>query len=435
MDENIHMPICVKKNFNGIIHHFSNPLFKNAYLMMIGTIANSVLGFLFWMTATRYYAVEVVGLTSAIISSIGLLAIFSDLGLSIGLIRFLPNAGKNGNNMLNTFLTLIAFASAIIALVFLAGLDFWSPALLLLRQDKAFLITFVFFTMVTTLQSLVLNAFMAKRQAKFLVISTLISNLFKLALVILFAIFLNNAFGLFISTGLAGSIALVISIFCFLPKVQNGYLPSPMIKKEVLRDSWHYSISNYVARCLLQMTPLVLPIMVVNILSAKMNAYFVIAWAIASMLLVIPSSISTSLFAEGSNDEKSLKTNSKKALKLMILLLLPLSFLILIMADKLLQLFGQAYSDNGVLLLCILVLSATPYGINYFYISIARVNKNISSVIIITMATTFLSLGLSYFLMMKISLVGIGIGYLAGQSIVSIAVVILLWRSYHVHQG
>jgi Na+-driven multidrug efflux pump len=114
----------------------------------------------------------------------------------------------------------------------------------------------------------------------------------------------------------------------------------------------------------------------------------------------------------------------------MLLLLLPPTLFILIIADKLLLLFGQAYSDNSSLLLCIVLLSIFPYSINYLYISIARVTKNISSIIKVTIVLTSLSLGLSYFLMLNMGLIGVGIGYLAGQSIVAIGVVIFLWRGY-----
>jgi len=413
--------------------HLNTSLYKNAYYLMAGTAVTSLLGFVFWIVAVRLYSTEAVGLGSAIISALGLLAIFSELGLGIGLIRFLPGAGKDGNDMLNTCFTVSGLASMAIALIFLAGLGFWSPALLLVRQHPIFFAAFVVFAVIYALQPLVSNTFLAKRNTKFIVITNIIAGSFKIALGVLFVIFFNNAFGIFASTGLAMSIALAIAVIWFLPKVQSGYRPLPKIQKRVLNELSHYSSGNYVARILLQMTPLILPLMVVNILGAEMNAYFYIAWAVAAIFQVIPSSIFNSLFAEGSNDETSLRANTVKSLKLMLLLLLPAVLLILVIAGKLLLLFGQAYSDNGALLLRIIALSIMPWGINYLYISIERVRKNVSGIIKVAAAATCLSLGLSYFLMLKMSLVGIGVGYLMGQSIVAIAVAILLWRDYHSH--
>lgn len=412
---------------NGI-KHLDTPLFRNAYYIMAGSALTNMFGFFFIIVATRFYSVEAVGITTAIISALGIIAIFSELGLGIGLIRFLPGSGENGNNILNACLTISGFASVVIAIIFLLGIGFWSPALLLVRQDLLFSISFVVFAPVTALQPLVLNTFLARRNAKFILISNLIVSSSKLVLAFLFAIFLNSAFGLFVSAGLSVVVALAISLKLFLPKVQSDYSPKIIIQRNSLSDVWRYSMANYISRSLLLLTPLILPIMVVNILNSELNAYFYVAWAITSIILVIPSSIFNSLFAEASNDEASLKTNTAKSLKLMLILMLPLILFILIFADKLLLLFGQAYADNCSPLLHIVLLSTIPYAINYLYISIARVNKNIRSIIKITLAMSGLSIGLSYLLMIKMGLVGIGIGYLSGQSIVATVVTItLLW--------
>lgn len=408
--------------------HLATPLFKNAYFIMAGSALTSIFGFLSLLVATRLFSVEAVGLTTAAISALGIIAIFSELGLGIGLIRFLPWSGKNGNNMLNSCLTLCGLTSIVLSIIFLSGIRIWSPALLLIRQDISFFLAFVLFALVAALQPLVLNTYLARRNAKFIFISSLITSSLRLVLVIIFAIFLNNTFGLFVSAGLAVAISLMISLKWLLPKVQCDYSPRITIKSDALRDMWHYSMGNYISRSVLLLTPLILPLMVVNILSAEMNAYFYVAWAITSILLVIPSSISNSLFAEGSNEEASLKTNTVKSLKLMLTLLIPLTIIIFILADNILMVFGQSYADNSPLFLRILVLSVIPYAVNYLYISISRVTRNLTNIIKITAILTGLSLGLSYFLMLKIGLVGVVIGYLAGQSIVATAVAIILLR-------
>lgn len=405
-------------------------LYRNAVYLAVSAVVTSIAGFVFWIVAARFYPTEAVGLSSALLSSLSLLAIFSELGLGIGLVRFLPGAGKDGNDMMNSCFTLSGLASVAVALIFLAGLRFWSPALLVVRQQPIFFAAFVVFAVATALQPLVSNAFLAKLNTKFIVIVNAISGLLRIALVPVFAMLFINAFGIFVSTGLAIAVAFLFAAFWFLPKVQNGYHPFPKIEKRVLNELSHYAAGNYVAGILLQITSYVLPLAVLNILGAQMNAYFYIAWMVAATFQVIPSSISNSLFAEGSNDEASIQTNTAKSLKFTFLLLLPLTLLILIIAGKLLLLFGQAYSDNAALLLRILIVAVIPWGINYLYVSIERVRKNMKGIITVTAVATCLSLGLSYFLMLKMGLVGVGIGYVAGQSIVAIVVGILLWQRY-----
>ena len=199
----------------------------------------------------------------------------------------------------------------------------------------------------------------------------------------------------------------------------------------MLNEIGHYSGGNYIARIFLQSSSLVLPLMVINILGAEMSAYFYIAWSVTAILKVIPTSIFNSLFAEGSNEEETLLANTKKSLKLLLLLLLPAILILLVIADKVLLLFGQAYFQNGALLLRIIAVSIIPYSINYLYITIARVKMDISSAIKVSVAITCLSLGLCYFLMLNMGLPGVGLGWLAGQSIVATPIALyLLWRYY-----
>ena len=425
------MKLWIPKNRKELKQHLKDPLFKNSYFLMASTAVTSVFGFIFWILAARFYETSDVGLASAIIAALGLLAIFSNLGLGIGLIRFLPGAKGKGNSMINTCFTLSGLASMVFALIFLAGLEFWSPALLPVLQHPTFFASFILFAIVWALNPLISCTFLAKRSTEYTFIQNALASFLKLVLIIPFAVFFNSAFGIFASAGMAMSVALLIAIFWFLPKIQQGYFPLCIVRKGVLNEISHYSGGNYIARIFLESTSLILPLMVINILGAEMSAYFYIAWSVTAIITVIPTSIFNSLFAEGSNDEETLLANTKKSLKLLLLLLLPAILILLVIADKVLLLFGQAYSQNGALLLRIIAVSIIPYSINYLYITIARVKMDISGVIKVSVAITCLTLGLCYFLMLNMGLPGIGLGWLAGQSIVATPIALhLLWRYY-----
>ena len=57
-------------------------LLSNAGAVAFATLANGALGFVYWWVAARFYEVAAVGLASAAISIIGLIAIAGDFGLS-----------------------------------------------------------------------------------------------------------------------------------------------------------------------------------------------------------------------------------------------------------------------------------------------------------------------------------------------------------------
>ena len=71
-------------------------------------------------------------------------------------------------------------------------------------------------------------------------------------------------------------------------------------------------MGNYVYGLLFAVPSQIMPILVITILGAESAAYFYIAFALASIPMVIISSFATSLFVEGSYGEP-LKENVKKS--------------------------------------------------------------------------------------------------------------------------
>lgn len=405
------------------------PFYQNTYYLMSGNIINSALGFVFWIIAARLYSFEIVGLGSAMISASRLLALFAELGLGISLVRYLPAAGKNGNDMINTCFTLSGLAVFIILLVFLSGLSLWSPALLPVRQHALYFIAFIFFTFSMLLQPLALTVLLARLQTRNIFIINVVAGILGIVLVSIFSIFTDGALGLFSAMGLAITFTLTLCVFRLLPKAQNGYFPLPKMDLKILGEMGSYSAANFAGKGFLLMTNFILPLIVVNTLGNEMNAYFYIPWSVGIVLQFIPAAISNSLFAEASNEGITLHANTKKSLKLLLLLVLPAALIIITVSSFLLLLFGREYSEHGASLLRILALSIVPWGIIYIYIGIARAKKNIKGLVVIPVFASGLSLGLSYILMVQAGLVGIGLGYLAGQSIVALPVLFYLWRS------
>ena len=400
---------------------FRIPLYTNAFYLMLNSVVVSLLGFAFWMIVARFYTVSEVGLAAAIIAAMVLLANLSNLGLGFGLIRFLPTVKDNATPMINSSFTLAGLVSLVAALVFLAGLGFWSPTLAFLRQHSVFFVSFVLFTIAFTLFRLLEQVFIAKRRAKFTFIQGVITSVLKIPIPIILVAFFG-VFGIFASAGIAISVAVLVAMLWFLPRVQKGYIPLPTMHIQVINDIARYSLGNYFANLLWLAPGLLFPLMVVNTLGAEMNAYFYIAWAIAAVLFMIPSSISLSLFAEGSYERGLLRANTMKSLKLCLIILIPAILLIFIIGDKLLLLFGQAYSQSATTLLWLLALSTLPLTINYIFLSIKRVQKDIRGIIIISVAITVIALSLSYFLMGKMGILGVGIGWTIGQTIVALVV-------------
>jgi len=402
----------------GIKRVLTTPLYANALYLILSNTIMALCGFFFWLIVARFYSEAVVGYSSAIISALNLLAVLSLVGFNISLVRFLPRA-ENPSKMINTCLTLGSLVSLLAAAIFLAGLGVWSPALSFVRENAIFCLAFLFFAILWTLSSLIDFAFLAKRRAGFALSKNTIFSLLKLPLPVLFALYFQT-FGVVASWYIAVAVALAVAVLLFLPRVQNGYRPVPALDLGLFKKQWRYSSGNYLVNLLSLSPAFLLPLMVVNLLGAEQNAYFYVAWMMASLLFAIATGVSRSLFAEGSHFEDRLRENVVKSLKSTFLLLVPAVILLAAAGKWLLLIFGQGYSLNALPLLWVLCLSSLPLGINYIYTGILRVTGRITELIIIWGFIALAVLLGSYLIMPLTGIIGIGYAWLGAQLIVAI---------------
>lgn len=412
-----------------IRRQITDPLYRNSLFLIASTAVTAGLGFFFWMVVARYYTEAEVGLGAAIISAISLLALISTLGLNVALIRFLPKAEKPVD-LINSCFTLSGIVALAVAAIFIAGLNHWSPAFYFIRENAIFSTAFVVFTIFWTLSGIMDFIFIARRRAEFALSKNTIFSLLKIPLAVLLVLYFH-AFGIVASWGLGIGFALVISLLLFLPKVQNLYKPVPKINLGILKDIWRYSAGNYCANLLGAAPALILPIMVVNLLGAEQNAYFYVAWMIASLLYAIPTAVSRSLFAEGSHFDAPLGVNVRRSYRFIFLLLIPAIVILFLVGKWLLMLFGEAYSANAWMLLWILVMSSIPIGITNVYGSILRVQGRMRELVALATFTTFAVLIGSYFVVPTTGIIGIGYVWIAAHGVVAVYVVLALKAFRH----
>ena len=396
----------------------ATPLYSNAFYLMLNTGVMALLGFFFWMIAARFYTEAEVGFSSAIIAAISLLTLVSLVGLNISLVRFLPHSDKP-RELINSCYTLGGLTSVAVAGIFLAGLGFWSPALAFVNQNAIFASAFIIFTLLWTLSNLVNYTFIARRRAGFVLSKDSIFSVLKVPLPILFVVSFH-AFGIVASWGIAVAVALVVSIFLFLPKVQDSYKPVPTLKLSLFKDMWRYSSGNYLANLFMACLPFILPLMVVNLLGAEQNAYFYVGWMMAGLLFAIPAAVSQSLFAEGSHFEDKLKENVARSLKFTYLLLVPAVIVLILVGKWLLLAFGQSYSLNALHLLWVLSLSSIPLALTHIYTSILRVTGRIKELMAIWGFIALVVILASYLIMPVTGIIGIGYAWLGAQAVVAI---------------
>jgi O-antigen/teichoic acid export membrane protein len=413
------MEITIPKTKKELKQHIDDPLFKNSYFLIATTVIGSILGFIFWVLAARFYTPHDVGLATAVISAANLLVEFSLLGFNFGITRFLPNE-KNKQGMINSCLTITSLFSIVLTVIFILGISMWSPALAFVYENMLFLLFFGIFVVTAALIRLQQTTFVALQSAELSFILNITSSLLKLIFLLLLVAF--GVFSIILSWVIAACIALIVSTFLLIPMRVHSYLPIPTIKKKMLKDMFPISFGNYIAENVAIIPNSILPLMIINVLTPEMNAYFFMALAISNILIMVPVAVNNSLFVEGSYAPDKFRNNVIKALKFTFLLIIPMVFGIFIFGDKLMLLFGKTYSENAFYVLCILVLSIVPFTINKLYMTIKNVQLNVKPIIYLNVLISILTVVISYLLMVKIGLVGVAIGYTLAQGIGAVVV-------------
>ncbi len=397
-------------------------LYVNAYYLMAANVVTAAFGFLYWTTAARLYPPSEVGLAAASISAIGLVSMVSTLGLDYAMVRFLPHA-SDPQGLVNSSLTIGGGAAIVLSSVFLAGVGVWSPALLPLRENPLLVFTVVSGAVFTTMTSLLGGAYLARKRAGLVLAQASVFSISKVLLVI----------GLSAVAGVAGLIGawvlgLILAAACgigvFLPRAEGGgHRFLAMLRRRVINDMTHFAFANYVSTLLWSGTGLVLPLLVINMMGPAANAHFYVAWSVGGLIAMIPLAVSLSLFAHGSYDEGQVIRRAFDGAKFALVLLVPAVGAAFLLGDKVLLIFGKAYSEQATHLLWILAAGALPLAVNLLFFSVRRVQQRMGGVILSSVWILLVTVALSIFLLPRIGLLGVGVAWIVAQT--STAAVVL----------
>lgn len=384
---------------------------------MLSSLFSATFGFIFWMLAAKFYPKEDVGVATALISSLSLLIMLSRLGLDQSIIRFFPERDKS--KVFVTSLIITTFFAILFGVIFILGVNIWSPQLNIIKKYAIFYLLFLAASSITSLSGV---SFVALRKAEYYFFQNLVVSS---RVIFLFPLTFFGTLGIFSSFGISYILALLFSLL-FL--VKSGIkLSSSVDRKFLMNDAFHFSVGNYIVGLLITVPNRILPIMILNILKAEEVAYYYIVFAITSMLFIIPTAVSTSLFVEGSHGE-ALKKTTLKSIFAIFSLLAPAVIILYFFGGFVLRLIGKSYASNGLNLLRVMTLSSFFVAICRVYFSIKRVQKDIKGLFFLSALIFTLLLGLSYIFMLKFGIVGVGYAWIVGYGLSSLLVGAIVWK-------
>lgn len=409
-------PARVGPIWRGLGGLLRQPLFANAGYLWGVTLVGASTGFVFWGLAARLYPPDDVGIASAVISVVTLLASIAGLGVGFGLVRFLPGA-QQPRRLLNTAFTFNILTALLVAGVYLAGIEIWSPSLAGLRGSFLCVAGFLAFTTAATLGGVVQLTFVARRQAGYALAQTSVVNGGRLLLVA--ALAGMGVAGLVGSVALGLGVAVLLSLAVFLPRVETGYRPRPDLLWRDLATILPYSAGNYLAGLLAQTSQLLLPLLILELLGAPSSGYAYIAWMVGSVLASPGMALAGSAFAEGSHAPGSLRAILSRSAVAGLALTTAGAGAVILIAPWLLQLFGPSYSRQATALLRWLSAAAPLVVVAQLYFTALRVQKRVGRLIGLSGLIAAVTLGLAAALMPHYGISASGVGWLLGNGLVA----------------
>jgi O-antigen/teichoic acid export membrane protein len=415
-------------------------MYANSVYLIAANAVNAGFGFLFWTAAARLYTRQEVGLAAGAVSGMNLLVTISVLGLDYAIVRFLPHE-SDAAGVINTAFTIGASVALMFSVFFLVGLGVWSPSLQPLRRDAFSAASFIVATMCMAITGLLNAVFLARMRSGFVLAVSAVFGSVKVLLVLAFA---AAAAGLTVLVGAwaGGTLASVtLGLLWFLRRTDgSGYRPRPMVRWSVVRGMTRFASANYLSAVLATAPLYVMPLLVLNLLGPEANAYFYVAASVSSLLAMVPTAVSMTLFAHGSQDNHLPAAQVVEGIRFGLGLLVPAIAVVFLLGGKVLLLFGRAYSEAATQLLWLLSLATLPMTLNLTYFSIRRVQHRMADVVLSLGWILVVTLGLGAVLLPRMGLIGAGVVWVAAQF--SVAAVVLLryarlWsdRDWHVFSG
>ena len=427
----------------------SDSLVRNSVFMMATTVATAGLGYVFWAFAAHAFTKQEIGLGSSVISLCTTVALLTSLGPCATLIERLP--ANERSSAWTAVLMRMCLITAGVTVVLAAAIV---PALRAFSQYRPF-----FFAAPPTLLAVAGAAswtlidlfgavFIAARRAgRMLVIQTFISGS-KVLLVFPFAVVGASAAGLVGAWVASAMIGVSIGTICLIPQMglgrrlghqtrrrtggTPGRRPRPAIGWP--RRAQHRRPSAPPSRASMQrmlgqhmtsvggaVTPLLLPTMVVVRLGATSNAYFYITWMVGGAFFMVSPSVAAALFAEGARRGSDLRDVTAKAMRVIVMLLVPAMAVMVVGGRLVLGLFGASYATAGYGLLVLLAASALPDAVSNVAVAIFRVTNRLGYSTMLNLGILIVTLAAAWVLMPSLGIAGAGAAWLGAQVLGAIA--------------
>jgi O-antigen/teichoic acid export membrane protein len=393
-------------------------MIRNAASLYGTTIITSFLGFFYWFIAARLVPAQAVGIASAIQSTAQFISIFCVLGLSTFLISELALEKTYARTLMLTS----AVGVGVIAIVVSAGvcvaLQSFSSAISEGVAGPIGITVFILLSAFTTILLVLDDACIGLLRGDLQLRRNAVFAVSKLALLpILVAVWASRSGIEMVGAWTAGMATSLVVLVFELARVTRGQRTHLDFKR--IFDKRELMFRHHWLNLSIQSPRLIFPVEVALIVSPKANAAFTATLLVVGFIQIVPSLLSTVLFALVPGDEEALQREVRKSMRICLVLSLASAPFFFIFAGLILRLFGANYAVAS-LAMGFLGLNTYPGAIKSHYVTIERVRGRMQTAVYLTLAGASLEIGLAAAGAALYGLTGVSIGILIALSVEAI---------------
>lgn len=394
-------------------------ILTNAGSLVGATGATSILGFVYWWIAARYYPPAAVGLGSAAVSAMGLLSSVSMLGVGTLLIGELPRRPDRAPSLVMTALLTTGIVGATLGLISALVAGRLSADLRPLAANIGSTMVFALGVSLTTIGLTIDQALVGLLRSDYQLWRNMLFAGLKLLVLWALGVWAASLYktGLVISITWSGGI-LASLIFLTLLAARRRY-PLQAYRPDwgLVRQFRGAAMAHHALNLTLQVPIMAMPLVVTVLLSAEMNAHFYIAWMIAYFVYIGPSSITTVLHAVGAGHPAALARHIRRTIGLSTIIGVLANVALLIGGDFVLGIFGDGYAQQAGVSLHILAVAVFPLIIRSHSMTIARIHDRVAGAARFMLLGSLLELSLAAIGARLDGLTGLSIGWVVALSI------------------
>jgi O-antigen/teichoic acid export membrane protein len=342
---------------------------RSSASLYVTTVVTSALGFAFWSIAAHLLPPTQVGDASAVVSAMQLLAVVCVLGLNTLIISEV-SAHPNRTPTLVATAGLVAIAvGAFGGLVSALVLRSTSEAYMAIFATTWAVPIFVVGVAATTLALVVDDACVAARRATWQVTRNTFASAAKLAMLPLSVVLLVHSNGMQL---LGAWVLATLLSFWFVRRLVIVPGRRLTVDLSLIRSHAMLALRHHWLNVSIQAPRLAIPAIAAVIVGARLTAALYAAMLMVGFVAIIPSLLTTVLFALAAGDEVALRENVRFTLAISALLAIVAAPVFYFISGFALSLFSSA-DLTARTAMWILALNIAPSAVKAHYVVVSRV--------------------------------------------------------------